>query len=216
MNGCTSCSSLTLKYTNDKASANDCLSKLDKESASIKYNQNKMKNSLLLKIIQAGLIVGTLDILSAFIYYFLKTGNKNVFIVLQYVASGAFGKEALSGGNKMMLAGLIFHYAIAFSFTVFFFWLFPKIKLASKNLLLTGIIYGLFVWTVMNMVVVPLSQIGPRPFNLSNAIINALILIVCIGIPLAFIGGKFYRRATGVAFEKNSSVHRTAVSQKQE
>lgn len=175
-----------------------------------------MKNSLLLKMIQAGLIVGTLDILSAFIYYFLKTGNKNVFVVLKSVASGAFGKEALSGGSKMMVAGLIFHYAIAFSFTVFFFWLFPKVKLASKNLLLTGIIYGLFVWTVMNMLVVPLSQIGPRPFNLSNAIINALILIVCIGIPLAFIASKFYRMKTGVAFDKNSSVHRTVVSQKQD
>ena len=116
-------------------------------------------------------------------------------IVLKSVASGAFGKEALSGGRKMMVAGLIFHYAIAFSFTVFFFWLFPKIKLASKNLLLTGIIYGLFVWTIMNMLVVPLSQIGPRPFNLSNAIINALILIVCIGIPLAFIAGKFYKNS---------------------
>jgi hypothetical protein len=54
-----------------------------------------MKNSLVLKMIQAGLIVGTLDILSAFIYYFLKTGNKNVFVVLKSVASGAFGKEAL-------------------------------------------------------------------------------------------------------------------------
>ena len=198
------------------SSANYCLSKLDKESASNKYNQNKMRNSLLLKMIQAGLIVGTLDILSAFIYYFLKTGNKNVFIVLKYVASGAFGKEALSGGSKMMVAGLIFHYAIAFSFTVFFFWLFPKVKLASKNLLLTGVIYGLFVWTVMNMLVVPLSQIGPRPFNLSSAIINALILIVCIGIPLAFVAGKFYRKTSGSVGAEHSSIHRTTVSQKQD
>ena len=197
-------------------SANYCLSKLDKESASNEYNQNKMKNSLLLKMIQAGLIVGTLDILSAFIYYFLKTGNKNVFIVLKYVASGAFGKEALSGGSKMMVAGLIFHYAIAFSFTVFFFWLFPKVKLASKNLLLTGVIYGLFVWTVMNMLVVPLSQIGPRPFNLSSAIINALILIVCIGIPLAFVAGKFYRKTSGSVGAEHSSIHRTTLSQKQD
>jgi hypothetical protein len=66
------------------------------------------------------------------------------------------------------------------------------------------------------MLVVPLSQIGPRPFNLSNAIINALILIVCIGIPLAFIAGKFYRNRNGVAFGKNSPVHRTVVSQKQD
>ncbi len=45
-------------------------------------------NNLISTIIKAGLIVGTLDILSAFLYYFIKTGDKNVFIVLQAVASG--------------------------------------------------------------------------------------------------------------------------------
>ncbi len=56
-------------------------------------------NKLISTIIKAGLIVGTLDILSAFIYYFIKTGDKNVFVVLRAVASGLFGKAAFSGGN---------------------------------------------------------------------------------------------------------------------
>ncbi len=148
------------------------------------------------KIISAGLIVGTLDILSAFIYYFIKTGNRNVFNALKYVASGLFGKQAISGGTEMILAGLILHYVIAFSFTIFFFWLFPKIKALSKYLILTGILYGAFIWCVMNLVVVPLSSIGNRPFNISNAIINMLILMVCIGIPLSFMTNRFYKNKT--------------------
>ena len=35
-------------------------------------------NNLISTIIKAGLIVGTLDILSAFLYYFIRTGDKNV------------------------------------------------------------------------------------------------------------------------------------------
>ncbi len=94
----------------------------------------------------------------------------------------------------MMLAGLILHYIIAFAFTIFFFWLFPKIKLLSKNKILTGVIYGIFIWMVMNLVVVPLSNIGPRPFTLANALINVIILIVCIGLPLSFIANTFYTK----------------------
>lgn len=71
-------------------------------------------NILISKIIKAGLIVGTLDILSAFIYYFIKTGQKNVFNVLKYIASGIFGKETSSGGSSMIIAGLVLHYIIAF------------------------------------------------------------------------------------------------------
>ncbi len=155
-------------------------------------------NNLISKIIKAGLIVGTLDILSAFIYYFIKTGDKNVFNVLKYVASGIFGKEASSGGNSMIMAGLVLHYIIAFAFTIFFFWLFPKIKVFSKNKILTGVIYGVFTWMVMNLVVVPLSNIGSRPFNMINALINVIILIVCIGIPLSFMANTFYRKKTGI------------------
>ncbi|MEP6927751.1 MAG: hypothetical protein ABI834_08945 [Ginsengibacter sp.] len=135
-------------------------------------------NNLYSRILKAGAIVGTLDILSAFIYYFIKTGKNDFFIILKYIASGIFGKEAFAGGNMMILSGLILHYVIAFAFTIFFFWLFPKIKIFSKNKILTGIIYGIFIWVVMNVVVVPLTNIATRPFNIGNAIINAIILVV--------------------------------------
>ena len=150
-------------------------------------------NNFFSKIIKAWLIVGTLDISSAFIYYFIKTGN-NPLTILNYIASAILGKEAFSGGTMIRLLGLFLHYFIAFSFTIFFFWLFPKIKIFSKNKILTGIVYGIFVWAVMNLVVVPLSNIAARPFNVVSAIINAVILIVCIGIPLSFMASKFYKK----------------------
>jgi len=154
----------------------------------------KRMNHLFSKIIKAGLIVGTLDIFSAFIHYLIKTGQRHPLDVLKFIASGIFGKEASSGGTAMILAGLILHYIIAFAFTIFFFWIFPKIKFFSKNKILTGAVYGIFIWVVMNLVVVPLSNIPHRPFNIVNVIINVIILIVCIGIPLSFMANTFYKK----------------------
>ena len=147
------------------------------------------------KIIQAGLIAGTLDILSAFIYYYIKSGKTNFLIIFKFIASGIFGKTAGEGGSVMMLAGFILHYAIAFAFTIFFFWLYPKLNLMSKNRVVTAIVYGLFVWTVMNLVVVPLSNTVHRPFNISNAVTNMCILIICIGLPLSFIAKAYFKKS---------------------
>ena len=147
------------------------------------------------KIIQAGLITGTLDILSAFIYYYIKSGKTNFLVIFKFIASGIFGKAAGDGGTNMILAGLILHYAIAFAFTIFFFWLYPKVNLMSKNRVVTAIIYGLFVWSVMNLIVVPLSNTAQRPFNIANAVTNMCILIICIGVPLSFIANAYYKKS---------------------
>ncbi|HEU4903274.1 MAG TPA: hypothetical protein VFT06_10790, partial [Flavisolibacter sp.] len=56
-------------------------------------------------IIRAGLMVGTFDILAAFLYYYIRTGNSSVFNVLKFVASGFFGKAALQGGGLVIVAG---------------------------------------------------------------------------------------------------------------
>lgn len=142
-------------------------------------------------IITAGLIAGSLDIISACVQFYLKTG-KNPVRVLKFVASGVFGKDALAEGTMYAAWGLLFHYLIAFSFTLFFFWIYPRWKVLSFNKYLTAVGYGLFVWLIMNRVVVPLSQTPKTPFQLTQAMIAATILICMIGLPLSLIIGKYY------------------------
>lgn len=140
-------------------------------------------------IIKAGLLAGTLDISAACVQYYMKTGN-NPDYVLKYVASGAFGKDAFTGGIAMSMAGLFFHYLIAFSFTLLFFFLYRRLAFLSVNKVVTAILYGTFIWVVMNLIVVPLSKIPPRPFSISGSLVAAGILIVCIALPLTLIAGK--------------------------
>lgn len=141
------------------------------------------------KIIKAGLLVGTLDITAACIQFYLKTG-KGPEPVLRYIASGAFGTDAFSGGSITLFWGLFFHYLIAMSFTFLFFWL-VKIFPAMLNMKwITAVVYGIFMWAITQLVVVPLSKIPARPLTVSGALTAIVILIVCISIPLVWIAGK--------------------------
>ncbi|HSU28766.1 MAG TPA: hypothetical protein VLJ68_10315, partial [Chitinophagaceae bacterium] len=75
-------------------------------------------------ILLAGFVAGTMDITAACIQYYINTG-KGPGNVLRFVARGALGRSALSGGNTSALWGLFFHYCIAFIWTIFFFWIYP-------------------------------------------------------------------------------------------
>jgi hypothetical protein len=138
----------------------------------------------------AGLIAGTLDICTALVQVYLRSG-KNPLPVLNYISGALVGKQQ-AGGTWMMILGLLLHYFIAFAFTFFFFWLYPRWNALAKNRFLTAIGYGLFVWGLMNLVIVPLSKISKFPSDPKQAAIAAAILICMIGLPLSFIIGGYY------------------------
>ena len=148
-----------------------------------------MKNIFSAKTIKAALLVGTLDILAASIQFYLKT-NKGPTPIFKFIASGIFGKQAFTAGSSMILYGLLFHFLIAFTFTIFFFWVCDKFPTILKMKFVTGILYGLFIWSVMNVVVLPISNVPKSSFNFTNALIGIVILIICIGIPLSLIAAK--------------------------
>ncbi len=136
--------------------------------------------------VRAGLLVGTLDILAASIHFYIKTGRSPIG-VLNYVATGLMGKQALTGGLDMALLGLVSHFVVAFAFTFFFFWLVSVFPSLLKHRILAGLAYGAFIWSVMEFLVLPLTNVPPRSLQLSNSLIGMAILMVCIGLPLAFM-----------------------------
>jgi len=75
---------------------------------------------------------------------------------------------------------------------LFFFLIYPKLKLQSWNRVITAVLYGIFIWIIMNRLVVPMSNASVSAFNLKQAVIAALILIAAIGLPLSFIAHRFY------------------------
>jgi hypothetical protein len=142
-----------------------------------------------------GLLAGTLDLGGAIVNFMISYGRFPKKI-LEYIASGAFGKKAMNGSISSNLWGAFFHYIIAISFAVFYFLIYPKVKFLHKSILLSAVIYGLFVWAVTNMIVLPLSALQSPviPADFIVAAKAAFILMVCIGLPVAWFAKKFYAR----------------------
>lgn len=152
-----------------------------------------MKKNLWKTIALSGLLVGSLDIIAALVQFYSKTG-KDPLIVLKYIASAVVGKEAFSGGNPMAIVGLLLHFVIAFAWTIFFFWIYPKLKLQTMNRVLTGVLYGIFIWLIMTRIIVPMTKVTTSGFDWKQAGIAASILIAAIGLPLSFIAARYYRK----------------------
>lgn len=146
-------------------------------------------------VIKAWLLVGSLDLLAAFIDLYLSTGRNPFVTVPRYIASGLFGMEAFTGSGWMIAAGLLFHFCFAGFFTLLFFVLYINVKGISRYWWLTGMVYSLFIWVVMNRVVVPASRVpAVSAFNWTKAVKAVAILTVLIGLPLSWIAKKYYDR----------------------
>ncbi|HQU81967.1 MAG TPA: hypothetical protein PKY59_02520 [Pyrinomonadaceae bacterium] len=145
---------------------------------------------LSITILVTGLIAGTIDILSAI---FILAGG-NAVGTLKYIASGAFGKAALEGGNEMVVYGALFHYFIAIFWTAFYLIVYPKLSFLKWNKWINAVVYGLLVHTIMRFAVLPFSNVAPLTFNWSGFIKNAVILMYAIGIPAVLAAEWFYKK----------------------
>ncbi|OCX54650.1 hypothetical protein BEL04_10515 [Mucilaginibacter sp. PPCGB 2223] len=151
----------------------------------------KSKASVAVTVLWCGLLVGTLDILAAFANAYLSFDKGPIF-VLKYIATSLFGVSAFNGGTEMVVCGLLIHYAIAYFFTALFIVLYPRLGGASQNNILIGVLYGIGIWLLMNLIVVPLTKTPAGHIHAKQVIINCLILIVMIGVPLSIFTSNFY------------------------
>ncbi|MEO5685408.1 MAG: hypothetical protein ABIQ88_22365 [Chitinophagaceae bacterium] len=142
-------------------------------------------------ILTAWLLAGTLDISSALALFSIRTG-KNPLLVFNYIASAVFGKPAYTAGTPMVVAGLLLHYLIALIFTVLLFLLYPRIHKMITNKFIIGILYGVLVWMIMNLLVVPLTRIPPFSISFAKAAENIVILILAIGLPVLLVVHRYY------------------------
>lgn len=146
-------------------------------------------------IFTAGIITGLMDGAAAIIQFLLK-GRTDPEIIFKYIASAVFGKEAYEGDTTMIIWGVLFHLVIAFIFAIIFFFLYPVFNKIFKRDIVIGLVYGVLVWAAMNLLVVPMSKLGWHKMDPKDAVIAALILMLCIGLPNALITGKYYRNTT--------------------
>lgn len=135
-------------------------------------------------IVTAGVVVGILDISSAFVIWWqrgvaLQRG-------LQGIAAGLLGMKSYTGGVATVGLGLALHFFVAFVVVSIFYLASRKLRLLTKRPFISGVFYGIGVYIVMYWIVLP-TAFSTFRHRLVNELIELAIHICLIGLPTAFI-----------------------------
>src|SRR6266436_1914412 len=144
-------------------------------------------------ILLGGLIAGTLDISYACIFSYIRRGTSPVRI-LQSVASGAVGRSAFDGSAKTAALGLVFHFLIATTAAAVYYLASRYLRFLVNQAIICGPLYGVCIYLVMNLVVLPLSAIGSRQALPLPVLISGLLVhMFGIGLPIALVVRRYSR-----------------------
>lgn len=129
-----------------------------------------------------GLVAGTLDILAAFAMSWPRVAPARV---LQSIASGLLGPAAYQGGARTAALGLLLHFVIATGAATVYYVAGRQWSMLWRRPVPCGLAYGVLVYLVMNLIVLPLSQIGFRMPAWPTIVLLVVIHMICVGLPIA-------------------------------
>ena len=142
----------------------------------------------------ATLVAGTLDLSAACISAWLRTGA-TPDVIFRAVASGPFGDAAQGGGAGMAVAGVLVHYGIMAVIAAVFVLAASRIGKLPEEPLRWGLLYGVGVYIVMELIVLPLRWPAAFPKTDASHVLLALaFMTMCVGVPIALIAARFLGR----------------------
>jgi hypothetical protein len=140
-------------------------------------------------IVWGGVACALLDGLAASVQFGLK-GIKPLH-VWQGVASGLLGERAFRKGWVSGGFGLLLHFVIAFSVATSFVEACLELPFLARAYWISGPLYGVIVFLLMNLLVVPLSARPKRPASPQVIFVQLIIHILFVGLPIAMAANRF-------------------------
>lgn len=142
------------------------------------------RNPAVFAILVGGLIAATLDITYAI--GFSAWRGVPPMRLLQSVASGLLGAASYEGGTATATLGLVLHYLMALVIAAIFYFASRRLTFLTRNPITWGALYGIVVYAVMNLVVLPLSAF-PHPLKFVPIVVitGLLVHMFCIGVPIS-------------------------------
>jgi hypothetical protein len=135
-------------------------------------------------IFVGGLIAGALDLTAAFLTYGMGAPLG--------IAGGLLGRSALQGGAGTYVLGVLLHFFIACSAAAIYYTVSRVLGFMTEHAVVCGVFYGVAVFLVMNLVVLPLSALHVKgPYQLRGLIQGLLVHMICIGLPIALSVKRF-------------------------
>ncbi len=145
-------------------------------SASISVPE--LPGKLLRPILVGGALAGTFDLTAAFITFGL--GNPRV------IAGGLLGRQAWHGGAGTWILGVLLHYSIAFGAAAIYCLSSRRLGFLKDHWLVCGLFYGIAIFLVMNLIVLPLSAYHyTGPYQYRGLLQGILVHMFIIGLPIS-------------------------------
>ncbi len=143
------------------------------------------RRKVLLPVLVGGTVAGALDLTSAFMTF--------GWGVPRGIASGLLGAKALHGGLATWVLGVVLHFSIAFTAALVYCVSSWKLGFLKDHFLVCGLFYGIAVFLVMNLIVLPLSAVpfDTHTFTLGGLIQGLLVHMLIIGLPIASSAWRF-------------------------
>ena len=142
-------------------------------------------------ILWGGLAAGTLDIAAAFLNSGVR--GRSPIWVLQSIASGLLGPKSYQGGFRTAALGLVLHFFIAFVACVVYYAASRKAEVLVRRAIVCGLVYGIAVWMVMYLIVLPLTFNRSFVSPLSAVVIGLITHMLCVGLPIALAVRRYSR-----------------------
>ncbi len=138
------------------------------------------RRGLGLPILVGGAVAGTLDFITALITF--GPG------VSKAIAGGLLGRQAIqTGGAFAWTLGLLLHFFIAFCAATVYCLASRKLPFLRDHWLVCGMFYGIAVFLVMNLIVLPLCALhAAGPYQLRGLIQGVVVHMLIIGLPISF------------------------------
>lgn len=173
-----------------------------------RYHAGSQQARALLAIFWGGFLVGVFDIVYAFIEWALR--GVPPIRILQAIASGILGPASFRGGVATAALGLSLHFLIAFGAATVYYSASRFIPLLTREAVICGLLYGIAIYCFMHYVVIPLSRIRRRPFDVVFDSIEIVEHMLLVGLPIALASRRFAGRGNDDQLRDASQTNKVA------
>ncbi len=137
-----------------------------------------------------GIVAAILDLLDPIIFFGLR-GVAPIKIP-QSIASGVLGRGAYSGGVRTALLGLALHLFIALVWATVFVLASRFLPFLTRHAVLSGLIYGAFIYVVMYYLVLPHTNVFPKNHASGPVLLNSIAaMVLLVGLPISLVNRRF-------------------------
>jgi len=119
-----------------------------------------MRFSPVAAILLAGVVAGTIDIGAACLI-----NGLGPITICQAIASGMLGKASFHGGLNSAGVGLVLQWTMSIIIAAIYIAAAQMLPMLRRAWLAFGLLYGVGIYFVMNLIVVPLSRAGGKGYH---------------------------------------------------